>query len=209
MKKLLILPALLSLTFASNIDSAVLQINNGKYTNAIFELKKLKETKQIDYLLGLAYYKRALTETDYKFAYKYFRKSNNKKAYYYLGMLYKNGLGVEKNIKKAIEYFEKSNTKEAKYELALMYLNGIGVLKNPVKALKLIKKSAILGYDKAQVLLGKIYITPWKYGFTDPTIISQSYKKAAKYIYIAGNDGNQEAKKLWDKYQLYRFNINQ
>ena len=204
MKKLLMLPALLSLTFAS-VDSAVLQINNGKYTNAIYSLKKLKENKQIDYLLGLAYYKRALTETDYKFAYKYFMKSKNKKAYYYLGMLYKNGLGVKKDIKKAIEYFEKSNTKEAIYQLALMHLNGIGFLKDPVNGLKLLKKSAIAGYDKAQLLLGKIYLNPWKYGFTDPSIISKNYKEAAKYISLAWSNGNKEAKKIWDKYQLYRF----
>ena len=209
MKKLLVLPALLSLTFAANdIDSAVLQINNGRYTQAIYNLKKQKETKQIDYLLGLAYYNRALTQTDYRFAYKYFIKSNNKKAYYYLGMLYKYGLGIPKNIKIAIEYFQKANTKEAKYQLALMYLNGIGVLKNPIKALKLIKKSAILGYDKAQVLLGLIYLKPYKYGFTDPNIISQNYKKAAKYIYLAGSNGNPVAKKLWNEYQLYRFDIN-
>ncbi len=206
MKKL-ILPALISLTFASNINSVILEMNNAKYTNAIYDLKKLKETKQIDYLLGLAYYKRALTETDYNFAYKYFTKSKKPKAYYYLGMMYKKGLYVPKNIKKAIEYFKKANTKESEYELAKLYLNGIGVLKNPEYGFDLLKKSAINGDDKAQLLLGKIYLTPSKYGFTNPNFITQSYQKAAKYIYLAGNNGNKEAKTLWDKYQLYRFDI--
>ena len=209
MKKLVILPALLSLTFASNnIDSIVLEINNAKYTKAIYDLKRLKENKQIDYLLGLAYYKRHLTETDYKFAYQYFTKSNNQKAYYYLGMMYKKGLYVTKNIKKAIEYFKKANTKEAKYELAKLYLNGIGVLKNPALGWKLLGQSASTGYDKAQLLVGKIYLSPYKYGFTDPAIVHQDNTEAAKYIYLAGTNGNAEAKKLWDKYELYRF-INQ
>jgi len=197
MKKL-ILPLIGSLLFASNLDNVMIEFDKHNYDKVIQLLKQEKENKNIDFLLGKAYFQRHLTYTDYKFALKYFQKAKTNKSFYYLGKMYELGLGVEKNIPKAIRYYNMSNTKEAKYELAKFYLNGKYVLKDRKNGLKLLKESAKAGYDKAQFLLGKLYTT-------DNDLVEKDLRKAAKWLYLSSHNGNLEAKKLWDKYKLYRF----
>jgi len=197
MKKI-ILPLLTSFLFATNLDTVMLDLDKNKYDDAIKILKQQPKSPQVNFLLGKAYYKRHLTYTDYILAMKYLKKAKTNKAYYYIGKMYQNGLGVKQNINEAIRYYKLSNTKEAKYELAKMYIDGKYVLKNPKLALKLLKSSAKEGYDKAQLLLGKLYLT-------DNEIVDKDLKKAAKWLYLAAQNGNEEAKHLWNKYKLYKF----
>jgi len=197
MKKLLLLPIMGSLLLATNLDNIMLNLNNKNYDKAITLLKQQKETKQIDFLLGEAYYKRHLTYTDYKLAMKYLKKAKTPKSYYYIAKMYENGLGVKKDINEAIRYYKLSNTKEAKYELAKYYLEGKYLLKDPKIAIKLLKESAKEGCTKAQYLLGKLYL--------DDTILPQNFKEAAKWLYLAAQNGDDKAKALWNKYKLWRF----
>ena len=197
MKKI-ILPLISSMLFASNLDTAMLELTNKHYDNAINLLKQQKETKQIDFLLGKAYYERHLTYTDYSIALKYLSKAQTKQSFYYIGKLYQNGLGVEKNIQEAMRYYNLANTKEANYALAKLYLDGKEVIKNKKIALVLLKESAKKGYNKAQFLLGKLYLT-------ENDIVEQDFREAAKWLYLSAYNGNSEAKKLWDKYKLYRY----
>jgi len=197
MKKL-ILPLVSTILFASNLDNVMIDFNNHNYDNAIKLLKQEKETKQVDFLLGKAHFEKHLTYTDYIIAMKYFQKAKTKQSFYFIGKMYLEGLGVNKNISKALRYFNLSNTKEAKYELAKLYLEGKYVLKDKKLALKLLRDSAKAGYEKAQFLLGKLYTT-------DNDIVEKDFKKAAKWLYLSSHNGNLEAKSLWDKYKLYRY----
>jgi len=194
----LILPLITSALFASNLDTAMLALTNKNYNEAIKLLKQQKETKQIDFLLGKAYYERHLTYTDYSIALKYLNKAKTKQSFYYIGKLYQNGLGVEKNIQEAIRYYNLANTKEAKYTLGKLYLEGKEVIKNKKLALKLLKEAAKKGCEKAQFILGKLYLT-------ENDIVEQDFRKAAKWLYLSAHNGNLEAKKLWNKYKLYRY----
>jgi TPR repeat protein len=203
MKKL-ILPILsASILFgASNttdLDKIMIELNNHNYNKAIYQLKKLPSSQKIDFLIGKAYFDKQRTITDYKFALKYLKKSNSPKAYYYIAKIYANGLGVDKNIQKAINYFRMSNTKESNYALAMLYINGKVLLKNPRLALSLLKKSAKLGYPEAQFELGKLYLG-------NNEIVEQNLEEASKWLYLSVHNHNfKEAQKLWDKYQLYRY----
>jgi len=197
MKKF-ILPLIVTLLFASNLDDIMIKLNNHNYKEAIKLLKNQKETSQVDFLLGKAYFDRHLTYTDYILAMKYFQKAKTPKSYYYIAKMYQLGLGVDKDIKTAIRYFNLSNTKEAKYELAKLYLEGEYVLKDRKLGLKLLKESAKIGYDKAQFLLGKLYTT-------DNEFVEKDFREAAKWLFLSAHNGNLEAKELWDKYKLYKY----
>jgi len=198
--KRLILPLLTSILFANdnNINQAIINLENTHYDKAIQQLKEMPENQQRDFLLGKAYYERHLTYTDYKFALQYFQKAKTPRAYYYLAQMYEKGMGVEKDIFQAIEYYKLSNTKEAKYELAQFYLTGEYTLKNPDISLSLLKESAKAGYNKAQFLLGKLYLT-------DNDVTNKNLSEAAKWLFLAAQNGNSEARKLWNKYKLYRY----
>jgi len=197
MKKI-ILPLLTSFLFASNLDNVMLDLDTNNYNEAIKILKQQKETPQVDFLLGKAYFLRHLTYTDYILAMKYFKKAKTKQSFYYIGKMYQNALGVKRNIKEAIRYYKLSNTKEAKYDLAKMYLDGKYILKDPKVALKLLKESAKEGYEKAQLLLGKLYLE-------SNEVVDKDLREASKWLYLAAQNGNQEAKNLWNKYKLYKF----
>ena len=197
MKKI-ILPLITSFLFASNLDTVMLDLDKQKYDEAIKVLKQQPNTPQVNFLLGKAYYQRHLTYTDYSLAMKHFKQAKTAKSYYYIAQMYQKGLGVKKNIDEAIRYYKLSDTKEAKYELAKMYVDGKYVLKNPDLALELLKSSAKEGYNKAQFLLGKLYLN-------DNEIVNKDLRKAAKWLYLSAQNGNKEAKELWNKYKVYKF----
>jgi TPR repeat protein len=175
-----------------------LNANEINYTQQINELRNKKLSSVDAYKLANAYYHRHLTYTDYQKALKYFKIAKTKKSYYYLAQMYQKGLGVNKNLEKAIHYYKLSNTKEAKYELAKLYLYNKHILKQPRTALSLLKKSAKAGYDKAQLLLGKLYLT-------NNNLVDKDLHKASKWIYLSAEKGNQEAIKIWDKEKLYKY----
>jgi len=199
MKKLLLIPFITtSFIFASNIDEAKSYIKQHEYTKAINLLNKVKENKKVDYLLGLAYYKRHLTYADYKLAKLYLSKVNNSKAYFYLANMYENELGGKIDMKKAIKYYKIANTKEANYKLALIYLKGKGVLKEPKIGVKYLQRAAHQGCAKAQYLLGKLYLT-------GNEALNKNLNLAAKWLKQANKNGIKKVNNLWNKYKLYKY----
>lgn len=85
------------------------------------------------YRIGKHYLYGMGTETDYKKAFDWFEKSDNKYAMYSLGTMYQHGLGTEQDSGKAFQCFldsaEKGNV-FANYEVARHYEHGIGCEKN-------------------------------------------------------------------------------
>ena len=198
MKKVLIV-FISSILFGANLDSIMMDMNNHNYNIAIKKLKKLKPTPKRDFLLGKAYYEKHFLYSDYKHAFEYFKKAKTPKAYYYIAKMYQKGLWVKKDISEAIRYYKLSNTKEAKYELAKLYIEGKYVLKDPKEGLKLLKESAKEGYQKAQIMLGKLYLS-------NNEIVDKNLHKAAKWLYLsAHNKNNKEINKIWKEYKLYKY----
>jgi TPR repeat protein len=200
MKKLILPLIVSSILFGANLDNIVADLNNKNYLQAIEKLKKLKKNPQIYFLLGKSYFKRHLVYSDYKHAYEYFKKAKTPKSYYYIAKMYQKGLWVKKDINEAIRYYKLSNTKEAKYELAKLYIEGKDILKNPKIGLKLLKESAKEGYNKAQYMLGKLYLT-------NNDIVDKDLTKAAKWLYLAKNNNlnSKEINQIWEKYKLYKY----
>jgi len=201
MRKFILIPIITtSILLASNtnLDESIKNIKEKEYTKVINRLNQLKETKNINYLLGKAYFERHLTYSDYKLAAKYLEKSKMHNANYYLGELYEKGLGVKQNINKAIQYYKKSNTGKANFKLYELYQKGEYVLKNPKIAMDYLKKAANKGYDKAQYILGKIYLMGNKF-------TNKDLNKAAKWLKKSTHNGKLKAKELWNKYQLYKY----
>lgn len=74
---------------------------------------------------------------------------------------------------------------EAQCQLACMYLLGKGVKKDVHKALEWFRRSAILGYDKGQFSVGRLYDTS-DLPFFD-------FSKAARWYRLAANQGHADA----------------
>jgi TPR repeat protein len=197
MKKLLIVSAIISSIYASNLSIAKEDIKNKNYDEAISILSEMPKTKEIDYLLAKAYFNRHLTYTDYKLAYRLFKRSNIKDSKYYLGIMYLKGLGVDANIKRGVAYLKEANTGKSLYTLATMYLKGKYTLKNPKEAVKLLEKAAKKGYKKANLLLGKLYL--------EGKYVEKNLEKGAKLIKNSYEIGNQKAKEIWNKYQAWKY----
>ena len=204
MKKIILSLIVGSMLFAENsgntLDKVMLDLSNKNFDSAITQLKSMKETPKIDFLIGKAYFDKHLTYTDYKLAYNYLKKSNTPQALYYIAKMYEKGLFVKQDMKEAIRYFKNSNTKEAKYRLAMIYLKGEYVLKDPKEGLKLLQASAKAGYNLAKFELGKLYLS-------DNEIVDKDLEQAAKWIFLAQDDDNLRpaAQKIWNKYKLYLY----
>ncbi len=121
---------------------------------------------------------------------------NNPYACCSLGRLYKTGSGVLKNPAKAKELFEKSaglGNSEAQYELGLLCKEKTDL----PGAYKWMKQSAENGYAPAQYELGLMYY----YG--KGTV--KNTKSAALWIEKSFEAGNEEAKKVWNGLQLWKY----
>jgi len=200
MKKILLPLITSSILMGLTLDDVMLSLNNKNYDAVIKELSKnKKKDKQQNFLLGKAYFDRHFLYSDYKHAFEYFKKAKTPKAYYYIAKMYQKGLWVKKDISEAIRYYKLANTKEAKYELAKLYIEGKDVLKNPKIGLNYLKESAKEGYAKAQIMLGKLYLS-------NNDIVDKDLTKAAKWLYLANKDKKSpEIEKIWNKYKLYKY----
>jgi TPR repeat protein len=177
----------------------MIDIDNKKFDEAIQKLKTLPQNTQTNFLLGKVYYKKHLLYSDYKHAFEYFKKAKTPKAYYYIAKMYQKGLWVKKDLSETIRYYKLSNTKEAKYELAKLYIEGKYVLKDTKEGLNLLKESAKDGYQKAQIMLGKLYLS-------NNEIVDKNLHKAAKWLYLAAHDkNNKEINEIWKEYKLYKY----
>jgi TPR repeat protein len=183
-----------------NVDEAQILIEKKEFTKAINILKPLalQGDLRANYLLGKAYFERKMTYTDYKFAKKYFELSNYPNANLYLAKMYKDGLGVKEDIQKSIYYLKELNSPESNYILYKLYSKGELTIKDLKSALNYLKSSAESGYQKAQYILGELYLTNNK-------IVDKNLSLAAKWLKTATNNGCKKSKELWNKYQLWRF----
>ncbi len=144
------------------------------------------------------------------------------------GMNYLLGIDVKQDKTKAFEYLSKasdSNHSEASYNLALMYYLGDGVEQNVSMSAKLLDASAKAGYKKAIDNVGKIYMQLLKFdkaiewlkvnakdGDTQANyLLAEIYtqkddlKDAKIYAKKAIDNGNLDAIKLWDDYNLSNY----
>ncbi|MFV0538305.1 MAG: tetratricopeptide repeat protein [Dysgonomonas sp.] len=121
---------------------------------------------------------------------------NNLNATYSLGLMHKSGDGVLKNPTKAKEYLTKSaegGLNTAQYELAMLYKDA-----NDLQtAFKWFEKSAQNKYAPAQYELGLMYY----YGKG----VTKNNKTAANWIENAYNAGNEDAKKVWNGLELWKY----
>lgn len=114
---------------------------------------------------------------------------------YYLATMYRDGNGVLKNRQKAKVLFEKganAGNQNAQYELAVMYKADNQLS----EAFKLFRKSAEDNKD-AQYELGIMYY------YAKGT--SKDTQQAAYWIKKAYENGNNEAKKVWDGLELWKY----
>ena len=93
--------------------------------------------------------------------------------------------------------FAEQGDAQAQYNLAGLYVNGYGVDLDEDKAFNWYKKSAQQGLAKAQYNVGAMYLTS--------TGVDQSYKKAKHWLSLAYENGIEDSKALWDKYELWNY----
>ncbi len=132
-------------------------------------------------------------------AVKYYNQAadlDNKHACFSLGKMYKTGEGVLKNPARAKELFLKSaelGNEKAQYELGMMFKG-----KNDLTAtFKWMKQSAENNYAPAQYELGLMYY----YGKG----VAKNSKIAADWLEKSYNAGNEDAKKVWNGLQLWKY----
>jgi len=117
-----------------------------------------------------------------------------------LGQTYASGHGVTKDYKKAAKWFEKSaklGYHEAQYRFGLYLYNGTGVKKNYESAAMWFKRAAQQDNASAQHKLGVLYY--------NGRGVQQNYKESAAWIKKSIENGNQESKKTWDAYKLWKY----
>ena len=119
----------------------------------------------------------------------------------------------------------KSGDAEAQYNLALMYYMGDGVDQNVSMSAKLLESSAKSGFEAAKDNVGRVYMQvlefdkalPWLeenakngdvgayYLLSEIYVEKENFKEAKKWAGKAIKAGNEDAKLLWDKYNLEKY----
>lgn len=184
--------------------------------------------------LGLKYYNGDQVPLDYDKALDLFKKAADNGllvAYGNVGSLYLWGKGSNASVEKARQWFEagvKLGDPHSQYYLATMYRDGNGVLKNPQKSKELFLKSANSGNKNAQYELAMMYkqenqlteAFKWflksaegnnnaqyelglMYYYAKGT--SKNNQQAVYWIKKAYENGNSEAKKVWDGLELWKY----
>jgi TPR repeat protein len=122
-------------------------------------------------------------------------------ASYALCRIFYNKNNKNYNVKIALDYLKES-ANIYKNGLALRSLGkeyeiGLNFLKNEKKAFELYYESAIRNSDFGQYELGRCYLNGIG---TD-----KNYNKAAHWFKLSHDNGNEEAKSMWDKYELWKY----
>ncbi len=121
---------------------------------------------------------------------------DNNDACFSLGNMYKIGEGVLKNPVRAKELFLKSaefGNEKAQYELGMMCKGK----NNLVETFRWMKQSAENNYAPAQYELGLMYY----YGKG----VAKNSRMAADWLEKSYNAGNEDAKKVWNGLQLWKY----
>lgn len=131
-------------------------------------------------------------------AIKWLEESDNPMCFYILGKEYYQGVHVEKDISKAIQYLEKcKDNMFACNLLAKIYEE----LNDMEKSITYLHKASALGYDVAQVKLGKIYLEG-KYA-------SQDVERGIDLLLKAESNNNQFAQYMLGKLFLFGKGVKQ
>ena len=102
-----------------------------------------------------------------------------------LGRYYLRGIGTRKNYKRALQELLKENkslkrmapSEYTQYRIGQIYEQGLGVKKDYLQAKEWYEKSALQGFESAQLALGKLYY----FGKG----VEQNYKKAVQFFALA------------------------
>jgi TPR repeat protein len=140
-------------------------------------------------------------------------------------MAYLLGQGVTQDKHKALQLLgeaSKEGRAEAQYNLALMYYMGDGVEQNVTKTAQLLERSAKQNYKKAIANVGRIYMqildfdkaiywlsinakngdTQAEYLLAELYVEKGDFKNAKTHAQKAMNNGNLDAKQLYNDYNL-------
>lgn len=125
-------------------------------------------------------------------AIKWMEESDDPLCFYILGKEYYQGMHVEKDVNKAIQCLEKCEENMfACNLLAKIYEE----LNDMEKSINYLHKASVLGYDVAQVKLGKIYL--------EGDYITQDIQKGIDYLIKAESKNNQFAQYMLGKLFLF------
>lgn len=108
----------------------------------------------------------------------------------WLGQTYAAGMGVKKSMARAVAFFKKgakAGDSASQYFLGLSYANGAGVGASAAEATYWFKRASENGSDAADNMLGLLHLTG-QHGF------SKDYTQAFKYLSMASDKGNLQAK---------------
>lgn len=131
-------------------------------------------------------------------AIKWLEESDDPLCFYILGKEYHDGVHVEKDINKAIHYLEECKDNRYAYNrLAKIYEE----LNDMEKSIAYLHKADILGYDVAQVKLGKIYL--------EGKYVVQNIQKGIDYLMKAESKNNQFAQYMLGKLFLFGKDVTQ
>ena len=117
----------------------------------------------VQFNLGLMYYKGEGVKQDDREAVRWWRKSaeqGDAAAQYNLGVMYDNGRGIKQDDREAVRWYRKSAEQghaKAQYNLGVMYDNGRGIKQDDREAVRWYRKSAEQGDAVAQYNLGVAY----------------------------------------------------
>jgi len=175
------------------------------YEQAFYWYTKAAEQGFVDsqFNLGWLYENGQGVTKNYPKAFQWYTKAANQgniEAQHYLGWLYFNGDIVLIDYDKVVYWWTKAAEQgdvDAQNNLGWMYANGKGVSKNLKKALLLYEQSAERGNAEAQYNLGEMYL--------EGEGVPKSYKDAAYWLKLSLDNGVEEAKALWDKYELWNY----
>lgn len=137
------------------------------------------------------------------------------------------------NLEKAVSYYQKAialnDNIYSLYSIGKMYRDGKGILKDPARAKEYLEKSAQSGYNAAEYELGLLYKTnndlqsafKWFERSAQNDYAAAQYELglmyfygkgvaknngiAAKWIENAYNAGNEDAKKVWNGLELWKY----
>ena len=153
--------------------------------------------------LGYIYFNGRGVPQDIKVALGWYTKAaeqGNLIAINWLGFASEYGYGVPQDYKMAYRWYisaAEQGFAEAQTNLGKLYLKGNGVLQDYVKAVKWLTKAAEQESSEAQLVLGIMHL---KGEYFNP-----SKQKGAYWINLARKNGNEQAEKLWNEEELWKY----
>lgn len=179
--------------------------NPPDYEQAFYWYKKSAELDDFlaQSILAEMYYKGENIPKDMERAFFWFKRSaelGNTDAYDRLAKMYYDGLGTLTDKNQAF-YWYKESAKEgsasAQFNLGLLYYKGEVTLVDKKQAFYWYKKSAEQGEPIAQFSLSLMYILG--------EAIPKDMKQAAYWMRKAYDNGYTEAKDIWEKFELWKY----